>query len=215
MATLDSFFIYVQPGITSCPNPLVRAAILQSAIAFCEQSQAWSVRLPPVPLVLGQAAYGLTLPDQSQLVEVLNLWGESRELKGKSFNEMTLLIPNWRTMVGSPQYFVTDDVTDGIEVYPLPDTGAAGTSLLPRVALKPTVVATVVPDFLLNRFFETIANGALARLRLTPGQPWTDMALGSANQKAFDDACDEARIVALHGRVVGSLSVVPRAFGKN
>ena len=49
---------------------------------------------------------------------------------------------------------------------------------------------------------------------MMPNQPWTDMALGSANESRFRTACEDARIEQLHGRVVGSMVVASRPFGR-
>jgi hypothetical protein len=214
MATPDDFFPYIQPSLTSCPNQIARQAVMSSAIELCEDAQVWTTRAAPVPLVYGQAAYAITPPADARQVAVLNVWDAQTELKGKSFNEMTALVPGWQTVVGHPLYFVTDEIDDGFEVYPLPDAGAAGTSLIPRVAWAPSKDATTLPDVLLSRFVDSVAFGALARLMIMPRQPWSDPALAQYYEAKHKVELDSARIEQLHGRVVGSMRVATRAFGR-
>lgn len=215
MAKIDEFFPYVQPAITACPNPLVRNAIREAAIEFCKKSQAWAVRLPRIAYVEGQSAYALTVPAEAQIVEILNIWGPSWELKGKSLNELSVLLPTWQTQKGAPMYFVSDNVDYTLEVFPMPDSGSAGGQMLVRIAYAPTITAATLPDFLLNRYSDAIAYGAKARLMQTKDQPWSDPVMGMKFERMFGAECDDARNEQLHGRVAGSIQVKPRPFGAN
>lgn len=219
MATLDSFFPFIQPAITSCPNPLVRTAILQAAIELCVDAQVWAVRTQ-ILLETSKNTYQIpvpsVLPGDSGLVQVLNIWLGAEELTGKSFNDLTGMLPDWQTRLGNPMYFVVDNVSDGLEIYPTPD-GSFTTvprSMIVRACFAPTLTAKSVPDFILNRFADAIAFGAKARLLLMTNQPWSDAKLGAYFEDKFKNEVVQARIEQLHARSAGSITVAPRRFGR-
>lgn len=215
MASVDDFFPYVQPLLSSCPNPLVRSNVLAAAIEFCRRSRVWSVLLPAVTLVQGQAAYALTAPAESRVATVLEVFGPGSggELRGKGLDEVAQWIPGWRTELGRPWLFVRDAVDEGLQVYPLPDAGTAGQTVTPRVALVPLRTAATVPDFLVERWAEEIGAGALDRLQRMANQPWTNLGEAERNHALFEKGIANARIALEHGRVAGSLAVAPRRFG--
>lgn len=215
MALPDEFFPYVQPSLTSCPNPIVRQAILQTAIDFCKRSLCWTKRLSTVPLIANKSVYTLSLPGESRLVEVLNVFGTGRELDGRSFDVLIVDLPQWATQTGNPIYFVPDTTAASIEVFPKPNTDAAiyGT-LTARVALTPTKDAEEVPELLLDLWQDAIAWGSMSRLKLMSNQPWSDPALGQHYEQKYLVECDNARIEHEHGKQRGSYRVQPRPFGR-
>lgn len=57
----------------------------------------------------------------------------------------------------------------------------------------------MVPSFLLQRHGEAIASGALARLLMEPGEPYTDPAMASVHAQRFQAEIDENFDTATRG----------------
>lgn len=211
--SIDSLFPLVKPDVGNCPNETVRLAILRAAIEFCERSLVIDIDAAPIVLVADQPNYALTLPADTTLVEVLDLFGPQLPLNCQSFDDLVLKFPDWQTAKSS---LPTDCAVRGGELLLVPMPSAdtpAGTQLKPRVAVKPTVTATTIPDELVNRYGEAIADGALSRLLKLRNKPWSDPATAKDRNQDFQTAIDKARIDALHGLARGSLRAKPRAFG--
>lgn len=212
MASIDSFFPYIQPDITSCPNGLVRNALVMSAIEFCKGSLAWNELQDPIVLVDSVNRYDIDIPNGAQLVGLINLWGPSRELTPKTLNEITQVLPNWQTAQGNTPIVYTQPSPTEVMVFPIP-INSLGASLTPRAAYAPLPTASTLPDILLSRYVDAVAAGAKARLMRMSKQPWSDPASAAAFHQDFLTEIDKARIEVLHEFVQGSLSVVPRKFG--
>ena len=62
-----------------------------------------------------------------------------------------------------------------------------------RVAVKPTLSATAVDDRVLNKYDETLVDGALGRLLAMPRKPWTDYQLAEYHFVQFESEKSSAR----------------------
>jgi hypothetical protein len=72
-------------------------------------------------------------------------------------------------------------------------------------ALKPTRASTSFPTLLYERYVETIAHGAKARVMLIPKKPYSDPAMGAYHQQMFNGLVAEARIRVARGNTRGPL----------
>jgi hypothetical protein len=99
---------------------------------------------------------------------------------------------NWRTDVNLPtRWYMPDDNTVGLVMPP-----NAGGNLRIQAALKPTRASTTFLDWIYERYIETIAHGAKARMMLDPKKPYSDKELGAYHQAQFDAGIGEARVRA-------------------
>jgi hypothetical protein len=57
--------------------------------------------------------------------------------------------------------------------------------------LRPSEGATVVPDFVFDQFARQIADGAIARIKMIPGQPTYDPQGAQVHMAQFNAACDK------------------------
>ena len=206
MAAHESLYPLIVPEVLGCPTPTIDSAINRAAADFCRRSGVWRADLDPVVLVADQWRYTLTLPADAVLVSIdaaragLRLLGPVSDPHG--------VLP-WGQEPGEPTRYALSADESAILVHPAP---VAAGSLSVSVVLAPTLGAATLPDLLVNRYYEGVAEGAKAILRRMPGQPWTDvnaaqLAALTARQKA-----DEARVEREWG-AARSLSVTPRAFG--
>ena len=68
----------------------------------------------------------------------------------------------------------------------------SGTSLSVVVALKPMAVPNVCPAWIISRWGEKIASGALSEILMLPGRPWTNPELAVSRAMEFNDSLREA-----------------------
>lgn len=212
MQPLDSLFVYIQPEVTSCPNGLVRSAILRAAIEFCDITLANRVTDEGIPIINGIAANEIDTPNREvRLIEVLNIWAANRELIPKSMAQIVQLLPDWQTSQGDPVYYNQPSRKE-FRVYPIP-VNQTKTTLTIRSAFAPLPTATHLDDDLVMLYAEAISAKAKAILMLPAGNPWTNPQLATFYANEFLAQCDKAKIEMLHDRTQGSLNVSPRRFG--
>lgn len=148
--------------------------------------------------------YPITLPTGAALAKGLKAWLNDSVIDPISpddldneFNDTTFgwVGVNWRTDVNLPtRWYMPDDETIGL----VQASSAAG-NLRIEAALKPTRASTTFTTLLYERYIETIAHGAKARLMLSPKKPYTDKDLGAYHQNMFNGLVGEARIRVARG----------------
>lgn len=179
MSALTVFLPKVLQYAPGCAEPAAFDAIRSAAIEFCERTNLWRTTLTceaaanPVAIVPYDAtpdADKLTLPADAVLHSIALVLFEGRELRPATTDDLDEHYHDWRTATdtGAPQY-VTQLVQDELRLYPF----AAG-EIRATVRLKPTQDADTLPDFLADRYRDTIQAGALAKILLLPGQPFTN-----------------------------------------
>ena len=154
--------------------------------------------------------YPITLPTGLAIAKGLFAWLNDNPIDPISqddldteFNNTTFgwVGVNWRTDVNLPtRWYMSDDGTVGLLMPP----NAAG-NLRIQAALKPTRASTTFPTLLYERYVETIAHGAKAKLMLSPKKPYSDAQLGAYHQTQFDALIGEARIRVARGNTRGPL----------
>jgi len=218
MISLDSFLTRLLPQVPACPEPTALQALLDASIDFCEETQVVRYVTAPVALVAGTGTYALTVPSDTRVSRIIRAWCGSRRL---------VMVP--AAEIDSPLAYVTNtgDATasqgaptlaytktaGSVSVYPLPDTASASTYLLSAlVALSPTRAATTVDDSLFNEWVEYIVAGALYRLALTPGTPYSDAAVATAAVAVYRLGVNRARVEANRNRTGGDVVVAMHPF---
>ncbi len=150
--------------------------------------------------------YPITLPTGFAFAKGLQAWLNNAPIDPISpddldneFNNTSFgwVGANWRTDVNLPtRWYMYDDATVGL-VMP-PSTGGVG-ALRINAALKPTRASTTFPTQIYERYIETIAHGAKARIMLIPGKAYTDLKVGAWHRDEFDKGVGEARVIIARG----------------
>jgi len=154
--------------------------------------------------------YAITLPTGTAIAKGLFAWLNdapidpiSQDDLDNEFNNTSFgwVGVNWRTDVNLPtRWYMPDDGTVGL----LMPSNAAG-NLRILAALKPTRASTSFPTLLYERYIETIAHGAKARIMLIPKKPYSDAQTGAWHQQMFDGLVGEARIRVARANTRGPL----------
>ncbi|MET3134957.1 hypothetical protein AAKU55_005260 [Oxalobacteraceae bacterium GrIS 1.11] len=211
-ASIDIFIPHILPSVLACPDFSIRSAIIEAAIEFCGDAGAWTETLDPIHMSAGTHSYELDVPKDARALVVKNVWARNGALVAKTMDDIAALMPDWQSAQGTPAYYNQQD-WDELRVYPTPGDGDAGGTLSVRASLAPTRGASTLPNFLVERHFQTIVAGALARLMLVPGQGWSNPQLAAYFKNEFRLACANAKVELFHDRVACNLRVAPRRFG--
>jgi len=79
-------------------------------------------------------------------------------------------------------------------------------------SVKPTSSSTSIPDTIGKENRELISHGALYRLQMMSGQPWSNPSAAGSNKQLFEREVGRAIRQVKYGFSGGSLTAKPRAF---
>lgn len=198
MATFPytDFLDDVLPHLAADPSePVTLAAIKRAAIEFCRESWIWHYLPDPQNVRAGVADYDLEPPSGADIAAVIDVQLANVPLTPKALEWLNVNFPGWRVTPAAVKHYTQLD-TDQVILAPLPaDNISQGLAM--TVALQPSQGATGLPKWIANQYLYAIAEGAIARLMLMPGKPWTDQNTGSAYRARFEAAIANARESAL------------------
>ncbi|MEO8296347.1 MAG: hypothetical protein ABI574_00925 [Burkholderiales bacterium] len=200
-------------SVPGCPDVTAVLALVDAAIDFCRETNAWNEFQDPITLIDKVGAYDLEAPSDARPLAILGAWVSGRELVPKTTAQLNLVMPDWQTALGSePVFFNSGTSNQSVRVFPIP-MGARKAKLTLRVSYTPTMAATTLPDELVADHHEALISGALARLASTPGRAWSNPGLAGYHQGMFDTKKIDARINLFHDNTPGTVTVTPRRFG--
>lgn len=186
---------------------MAQQALLDSAIAFCEDSQAIRQSLDTLYLVGGVADFELEAPTSQAVTNVLDVTIDGQRLHSIYFDEAAKLKPS----TGKPTHYYTSRDAGALvlHMYPTPDQRYKADV---KVATRPTRAATTFEDDLVDLWADAVISGAIARLCAIPGQPFTSTDLAVAAGSAAVGKSRDARRTASSGQIRGSMAVKGRPF---
>lgn len=209
---LADFYPYVSPDLPGCPDETLRRAIVQSVQVLCKKAHIWRELQDPIRLIEGVREYEPEVPAGARIVNIEEVFCGSSPLEAVTLGALKWKMPDWQTAEGSePVYYMGANDWGVINVYPLPKDPTAELTL--RAEFEPLMGATVLPDFILQRYQEAIEMGVKARCMIMPKVTWSDPATGEYWRARFDSEVSDATIKMLHERNSGSIQVQPRQFG--
>lgn len=186
-----------------CPVPVALAAVRHAARELCDKSRIWVITTDPVALVAAQASYAITVPNDTEVVEVQGGYFNDAKLPPKTDDQLDALFGRWQALVGAPRYITQDQPNKPI-VVPVPASTdiQAADRLRFRVALRPTLIATAFdPDAIwVNDYYATLLHGAKARLMASPGKPYSNLKLSDFHNAKFAAGVNNARLQASRSR---------------
>ena len=141
-------------------------------------------------IYISKAVYALT-SSNGDIIEAIHVKLDGQVLTPKGEVWLDENIENWRIAMGSPEFF-TVDREKKLRLIPVPNK-LMYHALEVWVALKPLRAATTFPDFILDDWFETITDGAVARLLSQTSKPWRDFEAAGFYWERYASAREDAR----------------------
>jgi len=211
MASYEDFLSRVLIEVPGCAEVSALLAVKDTCIEFCEKSLVLVKDHEPITVYEGEVDYDLEAPSGYVVIKVMRAWMENNRMEPMHpdiVREASVYNRLYNSFQAAPslpmRYLQKSERT--ISVWPLPDkTYQNGLTL--RVALKPSRSSTAVEDVLFEDYAETIAAGALGRLMMSSGKPYTDLKLAAARKAEFAAGLNVARQRAGHGHTRSNLSV--------
>ncbi len=215
MKSYDDFLPWVLTDVPGCPEIVATQAVRDSVINFCELSLIHQVDHDPVSAVAQTADYDLEPPvTGTRIVKIMRAWYKGQELQPGAPDQVrdpsvyNQNIGGYETTYSTPRAFIQKD-SETFSLLPIPDQSLAGVITM-RVALAPLRNTTSCEDFLLERWVEPIAAGAVSKLQLSPGKAYNNPAAAAINLSSFRQGVNAARQQANRGYTRASLSVQMR-----
>lgn len=195
----------VLPYLPGCPEISAEAALREAAIDFCERALVVQKVLPAITPTQGATRYELTLDPDERVAKLLSAKCNGRPLSlttpAGADDAPDSLGPVAAVYLAGPR---------ALGVYPTP--AAAGAAITPRVAIKPARTATTLPDDLVEDYAADIAQGAIARCAMEPGQPYTNAEVAGAASAVFEGRITKAKVDAFNANSRADQRVPPMWF---
>lgn len=201
----------IVPDLPGAPTlTLVKNAIRNAAIEFCDRTWVYRVAHDPLAVEANVPDYELEPPTKTALVKVLRAWYDKKEIYPKTQDELAQLFSHWPSITGTPLYF-TQRSPDVLLLVPTP-AASLQDALTAEIAIKPTRASTGISTDLFEKYLEEIAYGAKARLFAMSRKPWSDVTLAAYNRGMFDECVGKAKVQAVKGHTRARLRVKPHFY---
>lgn len=190
------------PQVRMLPRLVAEQFVLRAAQDATERSRAWIVRSESIEVLAGSTDLELTFAEADvELVRIERAYLDGKPLSPSMVGDMVDLAgEDWRSTTGAPTHIVQLSPWS-VRLYPTPLDDAA-TGLSADCALRPSEASSGLPDDVAERLRQAIGRGAVARLLLLSGRPWSDPKLGAAYMAEYNGFIAAANWAATkgHGR---------------
>lgn len=205
-----AFLDYVLPHVPGCTPEMALLEIKNTIIDFCEKSLILQQDHDPVTATKDVIDYDLEPPTGYLVVKIMNAWYKGQKLDPMSpdqietpsvYNQQSGYLVN----KGDPRFYLQKDART-FSLYPIPGE-TVPLSVTMRIALKPTRTLASIEDVIFDDYAEIIGHGAVSRLALSPGKPYTNRQLAADRQSLYIAGLNVARDRAQKGYVRSSKHV--------
>jgi hypothetical protein len=208
----EEFFSWVLPEVNGCPEITAIQAIRDTVIQFCEMTRIHQADHDPISVIAKIPDYDLETPvTGTRIVQVMNAWYKGGKLEPAApddVNDPTVYnqhIGGVTMSYASPKYFIQKD-SDSISLLPIPDQTLAS-AITMRVALAPLRNGSSCADFIFEQWVEPIASGAIAKLQMSAGKPYSNPQTAAVHQARYTQGVNAARQRAVRGFNRSGMSV--------
>jgi hypothetical protein len=181
---LSAWLPYVLPELPGCPRSLAIQHIRETLVDFCHRSRQWRYFAAEVPIIIGQEAYDLVIPEKVEVVQF-----ETVRLDGVRINPASQSDAFSRVSVAGPAY---SRFRNRVLLQPSPRR-VPKTGLQVSMSLKPTHDRLSVPSVFFEDWRGVIACGAIATLKELPERGWTDLVGAAMKRAAYQAGRNQAK----------------------
>ncbi len=187
----------VSVEISGCPAPTILNALKLSAIEFCEKTGVWKERLDVGTVSVGEDEIDLDSGEEGVIHNLLSVKLDGRNLRKHNSipDGEESGTPNSYYQI-SPKKMILNKKPDK-ELY-----------LTITATLKPKSNATKIPNFIGDEWGDTIARGAIARLKKM-SKEWGDPIGARTDRREFNTHVGNAKARAL-GQAGRASRIKPR-----
>ena len=201
------FAPFIRPEVQGCPDFLLERAVRDAATDFCRRTDVYLAEPEYIQISAGVNEYSVTIPTGTELNHIVDIYNDNVALNPVSFTELLKRLGDENTR-GTPKFYAQRDNKD-FYLAPIP---AEKDTLRVLYSLKPTSSSTSIPDTIGKEYREIISHGALFRLQMMAGQPFSNPNFGAINRDRFEKEVGRTIRQSKYGFSGGSLTCKPRGF---
>lgn len=202
-----AFYDYILPDLNGVSQALVSHTLRNVVIEFCNETLIYVYDLPEIDVVAGTAEYAITSDvSGTEVVMAKAAWVNDVPLAFAPLEALNSKYGGWTGDTSQQPLSFTQKTSTAIILYPEPDT-AYTDGLKVQVALRPTLAATGLVDWLATKYIQQLSAGCKGKLMAQPGRPWTNMELAQYNLSIFASAINDAKIETSRSLTRAVLSV--------
>ena len=208
----SEFYDYTRTQLNGVASNLVDNALMHSARDFCIETNLDAIDFVTQNVSAGTASYTITCSDsQKEPCSVSKVWVDGSPLFYITLAALESKSALWTADTSTLPTDFTQYADDNVFLYPNP-TLSYTSGLVCSGSARPTLTATGIEKWIGDKYVETIAAGAKARLMMQPGRPWTDVAQAQVQGAMFMGGISSAKIQAYKTNTRGSLTARMRPF---
>lgn len=193
-----------------CPEPMALHAAKLTTIDFCRRTHWWKYESDAIDLEANVMEYQVEVPNGTDPISVVAAWYNDSPLWPMGYSTRNRFQPqNLGSMKGTRPYAFSQSETTQILLSPVPTVAEAGALVL-STAIAPKRTATGADKDMMDRWFDALVHGALARVYAIPNQPFSNADAAIAREKMYREEATKAKIDANKALTTASLRVQPR-----
>lgn len=215
---------WVLPQVPTCSNMMGVQALERAARELCQKSRLWRVTQHPLPLTNSYCEYEFEPYDMADRVQIEWATYEGKPLIPITERQLFMYDAEWLLRTGFPTHYLEMNpglirlwptpttFLDKSEPYmvpasvgedgePMPDEIDQPCSVMFRISMKPALGATSMDRQILDDYYDSIVNGALAYLMFMPAKPWSNPDLAQIYANTFHEGISQATRQAVDGNL--------------
>jgi hypothetical protein len=168
MKNWNQFYDLLLPWVPGCPLPMADLQLRTAARRFCDKTMVWREWLGDITTDGAAVVFDVSKSGQQEVVQLLRA-----TLAGETLNVIRQEdVPgDWRTNYWPCPSIFGVNAGSQLALVPLQATGL---TLKTEATLRPSLVATGIPDAIFAKYAEAIAWGAAAILAAMKNKPYSD-----------------------------------------
>lgn len=193
-----AFYDFILPELPAAQVNLVDLHLRQAAIEFLEETQVWVAVADPINTTAGVATYQLAPPAavlEADVVQVRVARFEGTLLTFTTMDELRQSAIDYEVQTSPMPRGFTQYTQSTLTLVPAPDHSTTG-GLTMKLALRPSLTATGVPDWIGTKWVQELSMGAKAMLMSMVGKPWSSPEGAMGYRQQFEGAKTRATIEA-------------------
>lgn len=193
-----------------CPEHVAMHAVKMTVIDFCRRTHWWKYTSDPIDLEANERSYQVEVPNGTEPISVVAAWYNDSPLWPMGFSTKNRFQPErLDNMTGSRPFVFSHSDPTQIVLAPTPQQAEVGALVL-TTAVAPKRSATGADKDMMERWFDGLTYGAMARVYAIPNQPFTNADAAVAREKMYREEATKAKIDANKALTTASLRVQPR-----
>lgn len=196
MVKWETFYDLILPEVPGVSTDLVKLHLRQTAIEFFEESGVFNVMLDPISVNANIAEYDLDNPDSTvDIAQIKQVWFGSKKLDPTTFDELGQAPDTWMDRKAEEPTNYTQEAQNTIRLFPTP-TKSLRNGLRVRVALRPSLTAAGLEDWVATKYIQELCAGVKAVLMEMSNKPWSNPGDGAKYRALYESAKTRATVDA-------------------